>query len=362
VLGSLLSPDNQDRFHSDIRIEYEKLREGHLSRQRDKSYALLADARKNKVKIDWEKTRVSKPSFTGNRVFKDYDLSEIASYIDWTPFFQTWELGGRYPNILEDPLKGEEARKLFADAQEMLERILTEKWLRANAVVGFYPANSVDDDDIEVYADEDRSSRIARFCNLRQQGVKSGKVPNICLSDFIAPKSTGIADYIGGFALTTGIGIEARLRTFEESHDDYSAILLKALADRLAEAFAELLHARVRRELWGYAPDETLSTDELIAEKYAGIRPAPGYPANPDHTEKQTLFRLLDVSGQTGISLTETLAMYPASSVSGLYFSHPESRYFGVGKITREQVESYAKRKEMSIEEMERWLSPALAY
>lgn len=363
VAQKLLSEDENtiEDYHIDVKAEYEKLRAGHLARQRSKNYQPLEKARLNKVPVDWTAPVASAPTFIGNKHFADYDMEAISKYIDWTPFFQAWELKGRYPQILDDPKKGTEARKLYEDAQQMLRKIIDEKWLTAHATIGFYPANTVDDDDIEVYTDESRSAVRTKYFNLRQQGQKTN-VPNICLSDFLAPKETGLQDYIGGFALTTGVGIEEHVKRFEADHDDYNSILLKALADRLAEAFAELMHKRVRREFWGYSPEEDLSNEELIKEAYDGIRPAPGYPANPDHTEKVTLFELLEVEKHSGITLTESLAMYPAASVSGLYFSHGDSRYFGLGKLTKEQVESYAARKGKSVEEMERWLNANLAY
>jgi len=352
--------DTSTNFLIDTKSEYLKMREGHAKRQAAKNFFSLDKARENKVKIDWEEGIAAKPSFIGNKAIEDYPLAELIPYIDWTPFFYTWQMKGKYPDILEHPEKGVEATKLFNDAQAMLTRIVAEKWLTAKAVFGLYPANSVNDDDIEVYSDESRQDVIARFYNPRQQSARKGGVPNISLTDFLAPK--GYEDHIGGFAVTTGIGIEKWVKHFEETHDDYNAILLKALADRLAEAFAEKLHEDIRKEHWGYAADEAFENTELIAEKYAGIRPAPGYPANPDHTEKITLFKLLEVEKQTGISLTESLAMYPAASVSGLYFSHPASKYFGIGKIMKDQVASLAERKGMSLEEMEKWLSPILGY
>jgi len=363
VASKLLSEDEALRkgYEHEVKAEYDKLREGHLSRQKAKNYRSLKDARSNKYQIDWTQPVAKEPTFLGTKVFENYDLREISKYIDWTPFFYTWELKGKYPNILEDEVKGEEARKLFKDAQDMLDKIIEEKWLTARAIIGFYPANTVDDDDIEIYTDDTRTEVLTKFFNPRQQTEKRN-APNISLADFCAPKESGQKDFIGGFAVTTGIGIEEHLKRFEAEHDDYNSIMLKALADRLAEAFAELMHKRVRTEFWGYSPDESFSNDELIREAYAGIRPAPGYPANPDHTEKITLFKLLDVEKNTGISLTDNLAMYPASSVSGLYFSHPEARYFGIGKMTKEQVEDYAKRKGYTLEEMERWLGANLAY
>ncbi len=296
-----------------------------------------------------------KPTFIGNKAFKKYLLEEIAKYIDWTPFFHSWELKGSYPKIFEDKEKGIEAKKLFDDAQAMLKKVCDGKWLQANAVIGFYPANSFGDD---IYL-QNRKEEIVLH-TIRQQTKKPDQHRNIALADFILPVPQ--TDYIGAFAVTTGIGIEKKLTEFEKNHDDYSAIMLKALADRLAEAFAELMHEKVRKELWGFAKDEHLSNEELIKEKYQGIRPAPGYPAQPDHTEKKIIFDLLEVEKNTGITLTESMAMYPTAAVSGLYFSHPDSHYFGIGKIQRDQVEDYAKRKNMSVEQMERWLGSVLAY
>jgi 5-methyltetrahydrofolate--homocysteine methyltransferase len=299
--------------------------------------------------------------------FEGYPLDKIAEYIDWSPFFQAWELSGRYPKILHDEVVGEEARKLFADARAMLKQIIDEKWLTANAVFGLFPANSVTvdgglGDDIEIYSDESRSKVAMTWHNLRQQTKKPADIPNYCLADYIAPKDSGVADYIGAFAVTTGIGIDDRVAEFEKNNDDYNAILLKALADRLAEAFAELLHARVRREFWGYAADENLDNDALIAEKYRGIRPAPGYPACPEHSEKGPLFKLLMAPENAGISITENFAMFPTAAVSGFYFSHPQAQYFAIGKIDRDQVVDYAKRKGMTLEQAERWLAPVLSY
>jgi 5-methyltetrahydrofolate--homocysteine methyltransferase len=295
------------------------------------------------------------------RQFQSYDLAELVPYIDWTPFFQTWELIGRYPLIFDDPQAGEAARSLFADAQAMLEKIVRERWLTAKAVIGFWPANAVGDD-IVLFENDARATPIATLHTLRQQMSRESNKPNLALADFVAPRAGGIADYLGAFVVTAGHGEEAHIRRFEADKDDYSAILLRALADRLAEAFAERLHARVRREFWAYAPDENLAVGELIAESYRGIRPAPGYPAQPDHTEKGTLFALLDAEHRAGVKLTESYAMWPGSSVSGIYFSHPESRYFGTGKIERDQVEDYARRKNWSVAEAERWLSPLLNY
>lgn len=351
----------KETFVEEIRNEYEKLREGHLNRQKQKKYLSLEAARANKFPIDWARGVAAAPVKPGIHHFEDYSLEEIARYIDWTPFFFTWEIKGKYPNVLDDPSKGTEAKKLFADAQAMLKQIIEEKWLTAKAVFGFFPANTVDQDDVELYADPSRNEVIARLVNPRQQAERKG-APSICLADFVAPKETGLQDHVGAFAVTTGIGIEKKLSEFEAAHDDYSSIMLKALADRLAEAFAELMHERIRKEFWGYTPQEHFSNTELIKEAYQGIRPAPGYPANPDHTEKNTLWKLLDVEKHTGIQLTESLAMYPASSVSGFYYAHPEARYFGIGKLQKDQLISLAERKGMELKEMERWLSANLGY
>ncbi|WP_187262229.1 methionine synthase [Pontibacter beigongshangensis] len=361
VVSSLLS-SSHETYEAEIRAEYQKLREDHHGRTKDRAFATIAEARANKFKVDWQASQPVKPNLLGNKVFTNFPLHEIVPYIDWTPFFHTWELKRQYPKILNDPELGAEATKLFADAQEMLQQIVDEQLLEARAVVGFYPANVEADDTIEVYADDSRGNLLTEFHTLRQQGKKGAKVPNMAFSDFLAPKETGVQDYIGGFAVSAGFGIEKLIEKYEADHDDYRSIMVKALADRLAEAFAELMHAKVRKELWGYAPDEQLGNDELIKEQYQGIRPAPGYPGCPDHTEKITLFNLLKAEEQTGIILTENLAMYPASSVSGLYFSHPESRYFGLGKIGEDQVADIARRKGMPQEELERWLSPVLNY
>ena len=300
------------------------------------------------------------PSFLGTRVLRDFPLEEIVPYIDWSPFFLAWELTGKYPMILDHPEFGSEARKLFADAQALLGRIVREKLLTAHAVYGFFPANS-DGDDIILFTDETRTRELARFHALRQQWEREGQTTFRSLADYIAPRATGLRDYLGAFAISAGFGADELVQRFEAEHDDYSAIMTKALADRLAEAFAELLHEKARRD-WGYGRDENLTKDDLIAEKYRGIRPAPGYPAQPDHTEKRTLWRLLDVERTAGIRLTESCAMWPAASVSGLYFSHPEARYFAVDLITRDQAEDYARRKGMPLQEVERWLAPNLAY
>ncbi|OGX83279.1 methionine synthase [Hymenobacter lapidarius] len=345
-----------------VAADYATLRADYASRQRDKNYLTIAAARENGFKADWATTPITKPTFLGTKVLEDYDLAELAEYIDWTPFFHTWELKGRYPRILTDENLGEAATKLFDDAQALLKKIISGKLLTARAVLGFWPANTKDYDTIEIYADDARETVATEFFTLRQQGEKGPGIRNVAFSDYLAPKETGRADYMGGFAVTAGIGIEALIEQFDADHDDYSSIMVKALADRLAEAFAERLHERVRREFWAYAPDEHLSGEELVQEKYRGVRPAPGYPGCPDHTEKITLFQLLDAGATTGITLTENLAMYPASSVSGMYYAHPDSRYFGLGRIGKDQVADIARRKGMETAEMERWLMPNLNY
>jgi 5-methyltetrahydrofolate--homocysteine methyltransferase len=359
VASSLLS-ERREAYAAEVRAEYAKISAAHFRAQQDKKRLKLADARANATKVDWSKTQ-PKPAFIGIKSFADYPLAELAECIDWTPFFQTWELTGRFPAILDDAKVGEVARSLYADARKMLDLIVKENWFKAQATIGFWPANT-QGDDIIVYADDSRQQAIAIFHTLRQQLEKREGRFNAALSDFIAPASSGVPDYIGAFVVTAGIGEDIIADRFKNANDDYSSILCKALADRLAEAFAERMHQRMRKEFWGYAPDEALSTDDLILEKYAGIRPAPGYPAQPDHTEKATLFRLLDAENTAGVKLTESFAMWPGSSVSGLYFSHPESYYFGVGKIERDQVEDYAQRKGWSVAETERWLAPVLNY
>ncbi|MBR0825433.1 methionine synthase [Bradyrhizobium manausense] len=361
VASSLLSPEKREAYAAEVRTEYARISEAHLRAQADKKRLKLSDARANRVPVDFAGKPPLKPTFLGTKTFDDYDLAELVPYIDWTPFFQTWELAGRFPAILDDAKVGEVARALYDDARKMLDTIVKEKWFRARATIGFWPANA-DGDDIAVYADESRTKKIATLHTLRQQLEKREGRFNAALSDFIAPSATGVPDYVGGFVVTAGIGEDAVADRFKKANDDYSSILCKALADRLAEAFAERMHARVRREFWAYAPDEALTNEELILEKYQGIRPAPGYPAQPDHTEKKTLFELLDAEATAGVKLTESFAMWPGSSVSGLYFSNPESYYFGVGKIERDQVEDYAARKGMSVAEAERWLAPVLNY
>ena len=357
VVSSLLSEDLQADFVTKTRDEYAQVRERHKGRQAKNPQHPLEAARRNR--FDYASHQPVKPKFLGTKVIDNFPLDTLVWYIDWTPFFLTWELSGRYPAILSDAVVGKEASKLFQDAQDMLKRIIREHWLTAKAVIGFFPANS-SDDDIVVYADDSRGTQREVLHHLRQQNVKAPGRPNYCLSDFVAPVGSGIADYIGGFAVTAGIGIETKLAEFEQDHDDYSAIMLKALADRLAEAFAEYLHQAVRRDYWGYAEDEDHDNEALIEEAYRGIRPAPGYPACPDHTEKAKLFELLNVTAATTITLTENFAMYPAAAVSGWYFSHPESQYFNVGKIDRDQLEDYARRKGIKLEVAERWLAAHL--
>jgi 5-methyltetrahydrofolate--homocysteine methyltransferase len=358
VASSLLSKDNGAAYATEVRAEYENIARNH-ARQRSNARRLsLAEARANRAQPDFGKVAPA-PKFFGTRVFNDYDLKELTRYIDWTPFFQTWELAGPFPAILEDEKVGKAARDLYADAQKMLKKIVDEKWLTARAVIGFWPANSVDDD-IQIFGDKARKFPIETLHTLRQQMVREQGRPNLALSDFVAPNATD--DYIGGFVVTAGIGEEKHLQAFRDAKDDYSAILLSALADRLAEAFAERMHEKVRTDYWGYAADEQFSNDELIKEAYAGIRPAPGYPAQPEHSEKGTLFKLLDATDKIGVKLTESYAMWPGSSVSGFYYAHPESRYFGVGKIERDQVEDYARRKGWAMAEAERWLAPLLNY
>ena len=362
VASEFINQETRGDFKIRIKQEYVKLRQEHESRQQEKNYIPLAVARKNKVVIDWDKFQPTAPAFLGKKVFLNYPLNEIRKYIDWTPFFQTWMLFGRYPDIFKDAKVGEEASKLFADAQKMLDKIVAGKELQANGVVAFFPAQGTDSDDVILYKDKGMKSELTTLHFLRQQNKKAQNLPNFCLADFIVPASTGKTDYIGMFAVTTGGGIEKLIAHYKAQQDDYQEIMVKSLADRLAEAFAELMHEKVRKELWGYAKNENLPMDEVIKEKYQGIRPAPGYPACPDHTEKKTIFDLLEAEKETGIMLTESFAMYPASSVSGYYFSNTESKYFGLGKIERDQVKEYAARKGESIQEVEKWLSPVLAY
>ncbi|MGO4854159.1 methionine synthase [Phaeovulum sp. W22_SRMD_FR3] len=359
VASALLQPEGKAAYIEGIRAEYAEVAEKHAAAELAKKRLPLEAARANALQLDWSAYTAKTPSFLGTKVFEDWDLAELARYIDWTPFFQTWELKGVYPRILEDEKQGEAARALFADAQAMLAQIIAEKWFQPRAVVGFWPANAVGDD-IRLFTGEDREHDLATLHTLRQQVTKRDGRPNVALSDFVAP--LGQPDYVGGFVVTAGIEEQAIAERFERANDDYSAILVKALADRFAEAFAERMHELVRRELWGYGADETFAPEELAAEPYKGIRPAPGYPAQPDHTEKTTLFRLLDAEATTGVKLTEGMAMWPGSSVSGLYIGHPESYYFGVAKVERDQAVDYAARKGMSLTEAERWLAPILNY
>ncbi|MEO1709010.1 MAG: methionine synthase [Pseudomonadota bacterium] len=364
VVSTLLSEDEGAGYIENIRSEYDTVRNKYLAADTKKKRVSLKDARANRFKIDWANYQPTEPQFLGARAFDDYPLDDLVDTIDWTPFFQTWELAGRFPQILTDNVVGAEAKKLYADAQEMLKRLVGENWLTARAVIGFWPAASVGDD-IALFADASRSSELARLHTLRQQIARDPKRndrAHTALADFVAPAHSGVDDYIGGFAVTAGVGEEEAIAAHFAETDDYNRILFKALADRLAESMAEHMHARVRREFWGYAPNEAITNEDLILEKYRGIRPAPGYPAQPDHTEKATLWQLMDVERSIGISLTESYAMWPGSSVSGLYFAHPDSHYFGVAKVERDQVADYAQRKSWSLDEAERWLSPVLNY
>ena len=358
VVSSLLS-DSKQNYIGEVKTDYQKVRENYAKKKGVKKLISIEQARANKFELDWNAYDLKKPNFVGVKTYSDFDLNDLVDYIDWTPFFYTWEMRKKYPEILLDENLGEEATKLFNDAQDMLNLIISEKWLTAKATIGIWPANTVNDDTIEIYTDENRDRVLhQQFC-LRQQLKKSSKADNHSVADFIAPKSSGVKDYVGGFVVTTGLGIETKVAEFEADHDDYKSILLKALADRLAEAFAEKAHELYRQELWGYET-ESLSKLDLIKEKYQGIRPAPGYPANPDHTEKIGLFEILNATKLTGVTLTESLAMYPTASVSGWYFAHPQSKYFGVGKIKLDQVEEVAANKGMDINIYKRWLSSNL--
>ena len=362
VCTQLLSNDMRDAFAAEIKADYAITRERHLKHKSDTVRLKLAEARANKFRIDWASYTPPVPKQPGVHVLKAYDLAKLVEMIDWTPFFASWELHGKFPKILDDEVVGAEATKLYHDAQAMLKQMLAENWVEARAAFGLFPANTVNDDDIEVYADESRSSVLMTWHNLRQQMKKPEGRANLCIADFVAPKSSGLKDYLGAFVVTAGIGEDERARAFEAAHDDYSAILFKSLCDRLAEAFAEHLHLRVRREFWGYAGEEALTNDDLVAEKYQGIRPAPGYPACPEHSEKAPLFEVLDATAKIGVKLTENFAMWPGAAVSGFYLSHPDSQYFAVAKIERDQVEDYARRKGWTLAEAERWLAPNLAY
>ncbi|OIR16911.1 methionine synthase [mine drainage metagenome] len=362
VCSNLLSDSLRANYVAEIQAEYAAAREQHEGKKGKASYVTLAEARAHGLKTDWKNYTPPKPRLLGVQKLENYPLDILVDFIDWTPFFQAWELAGRYPKILQDEVVGEEARKLFADAQAMLKKIVSEKWFTANAVFGLFPANTVNSDDIEIYTDDSRKKVAMTWHNLRQQTKKPDDIPNYCLADYIAPKESKVKDYIGAFAVTTGIGIDARVAEFEKQNDDYNAIMLKSLADRLAEAFAEHLHLRVRREFWGYAADEQLGNEDIIAEKYRGIRPAPGYPACPEHSEKGPLFELLQAPQNAGITVTESFAMLPTAAVSGFYFSHPQAQYFATGKIDKDQVADYAKRKGWTVEEAEKWLAPVLSY
>jgi 5-methyltetrahydrofolate--homocysteine methyltransferase len=361
VVSSLLSADAKAPYVETIRAEYRKVADAHARSEADKQRLPLEKARANRMKIDWPAYQPPKPTFTGTRVFRTYDVSELVPYIDWTPFFQTWDLKGRFPAILEDEAQGAAARQLYEDAQDMLRQIVEERWFNPKAVIGFWPANAVGDD-IRLFTGESRADDLATFFGLRQQLSKRDGRPNLCISDFVAPADTGLADYVGAFVVTAGIEEVRIAQKFERANDDYRSILVKALADRLAEAFAERMHQRVRKEFWAYAPDENFANEDLMREEYRGIRPAPGYPAQPDHTEKATLFRLLEAERRIGVKLTESYAMWPGSSVSGLYIAQPDAHYFGVAKVERDQVEDYASRKGMTVAEVERWLSPIINY
>ena len=361
VAGTLLNPETNGAYKQNLREDYKRMAEDHARRQSEKQLLTLTEARANKFHWDWEAYSPEKPAFTGVKSIDAIDLATLREVIDWTPFFQTWELAGRYPDILNDTIVGEEAKQLFSDANAMLDEIILHNQLQAKGVIFIYPAKS-SNDSVTVFADDSCTQTLADFHFLRQQRKMAAGVPNLCLSDYIAPADSGKTDYIGGFAVTSGIGVDELVQQYDAENDDYKSIMAKALADRLAEAFAEYLHREVRTHWWGYAQDETLSNEDLIRENYRGIRPAPGYPACPEHTEKTTLFNLLKAPENTGISLTESMAMLPTASVSGFYFSHPESKYFGLGKIAKDQVQDYATRKGWTLQEAERWLGPVLAY
>jgi 5-methyltetrahydrofolate--homocysteine methyltransferase len=362
VASTLLSPERRDKLIEDTTADYDSIRERHAAKHNDRVMLGIDAARANRTPIDWGGYRPPQPRMTERTlVLRDYPLAELRGYIDWQPFFNSWEMKGRFPDILNNPASGEAARRLYDDAQEMLDRIVEEGWLQANGVLGLFPANGTGDD-IEVYTDESRAEVRTTLRHLRQQGQHRDGVPNRSLGDYVAPRETGLPDHVGAFAVTAGLGSQERVRRFKEELDDYSAILLESLADRLAEAFAERLHERVRTEFWGYAEGERLDAEGLLKERYDGIRPAPGYPACPDHTEKARLWDLLDVEECTGITLTESMAMWPGASVSGWYLSHPQSQYFVVGRIGKDQVEDYAARNSWTLAEAERWLSPNLGY
>ncbi|TFG89082.1 MAG: methionine synthase, partial [Candidatus Atribacteria bacterium] len=360
VVSKLLSENRREDFIREVERDYEALRNDYEGAGRDIKYLSLKEARKNALQMEWAQSAIFKPNQLGIQSLMDFPMERLRDYINWIFFFVTWELRGKFPDIFDHPMYGEEARKLYDDAQEMLDRIINGKWLTANAVFGIHPANA-DGDDIVVYADESRSNILSRFTNLRNQTAKDEKLANLCLSDFVAPLDSGIVDYIGTFAVTTGIGIEEKIKEFEADHDDYSSIMLKALADRLAEAFTELLHEEIRKNSWGYASNESLGMDDLFKEKYSGIRPAHGYPACPEHSEKEVLFKLLEAE-RHGINLTENYSMFPAASVSGMVFANPASKYFFVGKIGKDQVKDYARRKNLTPEKVESLLASNLNY
>ena len=362
VAQALVEEDTRSALVKKTREDNARRRDRHAGKSRLAPQLSIEDARANRFNGDWQDYVPPVPGFTGRKVFDDVDLEVLKHYIDWMPFFNAWEFHGKFPAILSDKHVGDAARTLFGDASAMLDRIVKERWLQARAVLGFFPANTVDDDDIRIYTDESRKEELIRLCHLRQQRGKAGGQAHHCLADYLAPAESGVGDYIGGFAVTAGIGIDEHVARFEAQHDDYSSILLKALADRLAEALAEYMHEQVRKEHWGYATGEDLGNDDLIAERYRGIRPAPGYPACPDHTEKAKLWELLDVEAAIDLRLTDSFAMFPTAAVSGFYFAHPEARYFSVGQVSKDQVESYAARKGMTVEEAERWLAPNLGY
>ncbi|HMN47233.1 MAG TPA: vitamin B12 dependent-methionine synthase activation domain-containing protein, partial [Povalibacter sp.] len=362
VCQQLMTEATRGEYVAKLKTEHATRREQHHGRKIKSPQLTIAQARANKFKGDWQNYEPPVPRFLGIRAFDDYSFEDLTRYIDWMPFFNAWEFAGKFPDILTDPVVGEQASNLYADARRMLKQAVRERWLTARGVIGLFPANSVDDDDVEIYTDESRTQVLQRLHFLRQQKGKPDGQSHDCLADYIAPRDSGRRDYIGAFAVTAGIGIDEHIARFHAAHDDYSAIMLKAIADRFAEAFAERMHERVRREFWGYAPEERLTNEHLIKEEYRGIRPAPGYPACPDHTEKATLWKLIDPQTNAGISITESFAMTPTAAVSGWYLSHPDSRYFAVGKIDLDQVRNYAARKKISLEEAERWLSPNLGY
>jgi 5-methyltetrahydrofolate--homocysteine methyltransferase len=361
VCQSLVTPESREDYVRKVKQDHALRREQHKGRKVKQPAFTLQQARANRHAGDWSAYRPPVPKFAGVRVFEDIPLEELVRYIDWMPFFNAWEFAGKFPDVLTDPVVGEAASNLYADARKVLKQMISERWVRAAAVVGLFPANAAGDD-IEVYADDTRGTVLQRLHTLRQQKPKPDGQPHLALADYVAPKDSGVRDWVGAFAVTTGIGLDDKVREYEARHDDYHSIMVKALADRLAEALAERMHERVRREFWGYAPEERFTNDQLIREDYRGIRPAPGYPACPDHTEKATLWKLLDVEKNVGIRLTESFAMYPTAAVSGWYFAHPEARYFQVGKIDADQVADYARRKGLGVAETERWLSPILGY